>query len=119
MLAPAFYLCARVRLHLSAPYRARAIDQWLQPSHGLYLLTGTHRSFSHTTISPPTRRLQHTMSQSITISVASTGRKITVPTGLFINNEFVPSVDSKETIEYVHMHRIMRDLRSSRSRMLT
>lgn len=45
------------------------------------------------------------MAQSVTISVASTGRKITVPTGLFINNEFVPSVDSKETIEYVRMHR--------------
>ena len=35
------------------------------------------------------------------ITVPVTGKKIRVPTGLFINNQFVPSVDSKETIEYV------------------
>ena len=33
------------------------------------------------------------------LTVPKTGKKIKVPTGLFINNQFVPSVDSKETIE--------------------
>ncbi|OSC96717.1 NAD-aldehyde dehydrogenase [Trametes coccinea BRFM310] len=42
------------------------------------------------------------MTQPVTISIAATGRKITVPTGLFINNEFVPSVDSKETIQCIN-----------------
>ena len=36
------------------------------------------------------------------IPVPKSDRKITVPTGLFINNEFVPSVDSQETIKYVY-----------------
>lgn len=44
------------------------------------------------------------MAQTVTLSVPASGRKITVHTGLFINNEFVPSVDSKETIEYVYVH---------------
>lgn len=35
------------------------------------------------------------------ITVPATGKKIKVQTGLFINNEFVPSVDSQEKIEYV------------------
>lgn len=38
---------------------------------------------------------------TVSIPVPKTDRKITVNTGLFINNQFVPSVDSKETIEYV------------------
>ncbi|KDQ64863.1 hypothetical protein JAAARDRAFT_118917 [Jaapia argillacea MUCL 33604] len=38
----------------------------------------------------------------VEITVSATGRKITVPTGLFINNEFVASVDSKETIQTVN-----------------
>ncbi|KAL7282069.1 hypothetical protein ACG7TL_003538 [Trametes sanguinea] len=42
------------------------------------------------------------MTQPVTITIAATGRKITVPTGLFINNEFVPSVDSKETIQCIN-----------------
>ncbi|KAI9063394.1 NAD-aldehyde dehydrogenase [Trametes sanguinea] len=42
------------------------------------------------------------MAQPVTITIAATGRKITVPTGLFINNEFVPSVDSKETIQCIN-----------------
>ncbi|KAI0939081.1 hypothetical protein AcW1_004214, partial [Taiwanofungus camphoratus] len=42
------------------------------------------------------------MAQPTEITVAATGRKIRVPTGLFINNEFVPSVDSKETIECIN-----------------
>lgn len=37
--------------------------------------------------------------QAVEITVQATGRKIKIPTGLFINNEFVPSVDSKETIK--------------------
>ena len=41
------------------------------------------------------------MAQPVTITVPATGKTISVPTGLFINNEFVPSVDSTEKIEYV------------------
>jgi hypothetical protein len=33
-----------------------------------------------------------------------TGKTISVPTGLFINNEFVASVDSKEVIKYYLPH---------------
>ncbi|KAH9843665.1 NAD-aldehyde dehydrogenase [Rhodofomes roseus] len=48
-------------------------------------------------------RLLTTMSaQTVEITVPKTGRKIQVPTGLFINNEFVSSVDSKETIETIN-----------------
>ena len=43
----------------------------------------------------------HTMAQPVTLTIPATGRKIAVPTGLFINNEFVPSVDSGETIQFV------------------
>lgn len=35
------------------------------------------------------------------VAVPATGKTISVSTGLFINNQFVPSVDSKETIECV------------------
>ena len=52
----------------------------------------------------PTQRLLHTahptMATIAQINVPATGKKIAVSTGLFINNQFVPSVDSKETIEY-------------------
>ncbi|KAH8106050.1 NAD-aldehyde dehydrogenase [Cristinia sonorae] len=41
------------------------------------------------------------MASSVEVTVTATGRKIQVPTGLFINNEFVPSADSKETIECI------------------
>ena len=46
-------------------------------------------------------RLHIMAAQPVTLTIPATGRKITVPTGLFINNEFVPSVDSTETIQYV------------------
>ncbi|KAF7792131.1 hypothetical protein EIP86_003161 [Pleurotus ostreatoroseus] len=36
------------------------------------------------------------------LTVPKTGKKIKVPTGLFINNQFEPSVDSKETIDLVN-----------------
>ncbi|TFK55757.1 NAD-aldehyde dehydrogenase [Heliocybe sulcata] len=42
------------------------------------------------------------MAQPVEITIPATGRKIAVPTGLFINNEFVPSVDSKDTIQTVN-----------------
>ena len=35
------------------------------------------------------------------IKIPALNKTISVPTGLFINNEFVPSVDSKETIQSV------------------
>lgn len=39
------------------------------------------------------------MSKVVQLSVPASEKKISVNTGLFINNEFVPSVDSQETIE--------------------
>lgn len=41
------------------------------------------------------------MAQIATIKIPATGRTIELPTGLFINNEFVPSVDSQETLRCV------------------
>lgn len=55
-------------------------------------------SFSATTIYA--HRL-HAMAKPVTLTIPATGRKIAVPTGLFINNEFVSSVDSTETIQCV------------------
>ncbi|KAI0773836.1 NAD-aldehyde dehydrogenase [Fomes fomentarius] len=56
-------------------------------------------SFSSTTIY--IHRL-HTMAKPVTLTIPATGKMIAVPTGLFINNEFVPSVDSTETIRCVN-----------------
>ncbi|KAF7355223.1 Aldehyde dehydrogenase [Mycena sanguinolenta] len=42
------------------------------------------------------------MSQVATIHVPGRTGEIKVPTGLFINNEFVPSVDSKEVIDAIN-----------------
>ncbi|KAF9782759.1 aldehyde dehydrogenase domain-containing protein [Thelephora terrestris] len=42
------------------------------------------------------------MSQIVKIKIAATGRTIELPTGLFINNEFVPSVDSQETLSAIN-----------------
>lgn len=39
---------------------------------------------------------------AVTITVPKTGRQIKLNTGLFINNQFVPSVDGKETIECIN-----------------
>ncbi|KDR83838.1 hypothetical protein GALMADRAFT_680277 [Galerina marginata CBS 339.88] len=39
-----------------------------------------------------------TMSLSATVNIPRLNKKLTVPTGLFINNEFVASVDSQELI---------------------
>ena len=33
------------------------------------------------------------------VALPKTGKKIKVPTGLFINNQFVPSADSQETLQ--------------------
>jgi aldehyde dehydrogenase (NAD+) len=41
------------------------------------------------------------MAQTAAVNVPKLNKTINVPTGLFINNEFVPSVDSQERIEYV------------------
>lgn len=40
------------------------------------------------------------MALPVKIVIPTTQRKIEVPTGLFINNEFVPSVDSNELLQY-------------------
>jgi len=45
------------------------------------------------------------MSLSATVTIPRLNKSITVPTGLFINNEFVASVDSKEVIQYVELFR--------------
>ncbi|KAF4602177.1 aldehyde dehydrogenase (NAD(P)(+)) ald5 [Pleurotus pulmonarius] len=42
------------------------------------------------------------MAQSTVVKIPSSGKEITVPTGLFINNEFVPSIDSNEFIKPVN-----------------
>ncbi|KAG6813494.1 hypothetical protein H0H92_010519 [Tricholoma furcatifolium] len=42
------------------------------------------------------------MAQSVAVHIAALNKNITVPTGLFINNEFVPSVDSNELIHAVN-----------------
>ncbi|KAG6918928.1 hypothetical protein DXG01_010583 [Tephrocybe rancida] len=42
------------------------------------------------------------MAQPVTINIAALNKSISVPTGLFINNEFVPSIDSTELIEAVN-----------------
>jgi aldehyde dehydrogenase (NAD+) len=39
------------------------------------------------------------MAHSVKIPVPTLNKEISVPTGLFINNEFVPSVDSSEMIQ--------------------
>lgn len=41
------------------------------------------------------------MTHSVKIIIPVTQREVEVPTGLFINNEFVPSVDSTELIQCV------------------
>lgn len=41
------------------------------------------------------------MALTATISIPRLNKDITVSTGLFINNEFVPSVDSQELIQSV------------------
>ena len=37
-------------------------------------------------------------------------RTITVSTGLFINNEFVPSVDSQELLTYVFIRKFVKTM---------
>lgn len=46
-------------------------------------------------------RNHYTMAHPVSIDIPSLNKRISVPTGLFINNEFVPSADSKELIQYV------------------
>jgi hypothetical protein len=46
------------------------------------------------------------MAHYATISVPASTKKLNVPTGLFINNEFVSSADSKELIQQVVCHQI-------------
>lgn len=42
------------------------------------------------------------MSQTVDIKIPATGRTIELPTGLFINNEFVSSIDSQETLSSIN-----------------
>lgn len=67
-----------------------------------------HRLFVPRFIASSSYRPPVSMSISVVeITVPATGKKISVPTGLFINNKFVPSVDSQETLEcvlrYLHL----------------
>jgi aldehyde dehydrogenase (NAD+) len=49
------------------------------------------------------------MAHTTTITIATTNKQISVPTGLFINNEFVPSVEgSPEKILYVSHSILLR-----------
>lgn len=59
------------------------------------MLRITSRIFKRSFLSTPT------MAQPVQLSIPNSDKKISVPTGLFINNEFVPSVDSPERIKYV------------------
>lgn len=43
----------------------------------------------------------HRMAHTAAVHIPKLDKTINVPTGLFINNKFVPSVDSQERIEYV------------------
>jgi hypothetical protein len=44
-------------------------------------------------------------SLSTRIVIRATNRELEIPTGLFINNEFVPSADSpNDLIQYDHSH---------------
>jgi aldehyde dehydrogenase (NAD+) len=42
------------------------------------------------------------MSLTATVNISRLNKKLSVPTGLFINNEFVPSVDSQELIHAIN-----------------
>ncbi|KAF5388283.1 hypothetical protein D9615_000287 [Tricholomella constricta] len=44
----------------------------------------------------------YTMAQPVIVNIPAINKQITVPTGLFINNEFVASVDSKDLIHAVN-----------------
>jgi len=44
-----------------------------------------------------------TMTLTATVSIPRLNKNIIVPTGLFINNEFVPSIDSQELIQSVFL----------------
>ncbi len=54
------------------------------------------RSSSHLL---PSRQRIHTMAQAVSVKIPALNKEIKVPTGLFINNEFVASVDSKDLIQ--------------------
>lgn len=51
----------------------------------------------------------HSMAQTVSVNIPGSDKRLSVPTGLFINNEFVPSSDSKELIQYVQSIRYRRD----------
>ena|SRR5271154_704283 len=51
-------------------------------------------------LQPPSLPSCRAMSHSITITTPY-NKQIRIPTGLFIDNEFVPSVDSQEVIKHV------------------
>jgi aldehyde dehydrogenase (NAD+) len=46
------------------------------------------------------------MAHTAALTISALNKQITVHTGLFINNEFVPSVDSSQKITYDLMYRI-------------
>ena len=92
MFGRGLYLCPSIPSFLSPRSRAPV------PLGRIRWLSTDLSRFSPTIISA--RRL-HAMAQPVTLTTPS-GKKITVPTGLFINNQFVPSVDSSETIQCVY-----------------
>ncbi len=49
------------------------------------------------------------MAQTVSVNIPGSDKRLSVPTGLFINNEFVPSSDSKELIQYVQSIRYRHD----------
>lgn len=66
----------------------------------IYLCTNDHLQVQPGTPSH-SQTCFDTMAQIATVNIQLTNKTIRVPTGLFINNEFVPSVDSTDLLQFV------------------
>ena len=67
----------------------------------LILPSSPHHSLSRSLANLAHRAHTSSMAEQVEIAVSATGKKLNVPTGLFINNKFVPSADSQEKIQSV------------------
>jgi len=65
----------------------------------IQMLIFVHRRHNNPCSHPYLNTTATAMAQSITVKIPALHKEISVPTGLFINNEFVSSVDSCETLE--------------------
>lgn len=89
----------RRRVQPHAPLQAPCTTSL--PSHSILSsrwAIASRSSASTSAVFPPSTTT-HAMANAVEIAISTaTGKKLTVPTGLFINNEFVRSVDSEERI---------------------